>query len=427
MRHNTKRALAAAALLLVSFHPCSPWNPRSASAAPPAEADEQPALVDYEVKLETVLKHDDGHFLWFHPRVAAIPGLGHAGSPAIVMTLQRHLHVSDHYSRLYVMRTDDLGAAWAGPDGPDELDWRPESDAVTIAVADVTPGWHAPTGKYLAIGAQVRYSLQGEQLEDQPRSHQTAYAVLDPQTGRWSGWKMLRMPDDDKFNFCRNACAQWLVEPDGSLLLPLYFGHSAAEPSSVTVARCAFDGNELTYVEHGNEMATTEPRGLYEPSLVRFRERYFLTIRNDQRGYVTASNDGLEYQPIRAWTFDDGTELGSYNTQQHWLAHSDGLFLAYTRRGANNDHVFRHRAPLFMAQVDPQRLSVIRSSERILVPERGATLGNFGAAAINERESWVTVAEGVWNDQIRQRGAQGAVFVARVIWSRPNRTFSLRD
>jgi uncharacterized cupin superfamily protein len=31
-----------------------------------------------------------------------------------------------------------------------------------------------------------------------------------------------------------------------------------------------------------------------------------------------------------------------------------------------------------MAQVDPTRLRVIRKTERVLVPERGARLGNFG-------------------------------------------------
>src|ERR1700749_2048102 len=30
--------------------------------------------VDFTVKLETVMKHNDGDFLWFHPRAAAIPG-----------------------------------------------------------------------------------------------------------------------------------------------------------------------------------------------------------------------------------------------------------------------------------------------------------------------------------------------------------------
>jgi len=80
----------------------------------------------------------------------------------------------------------------------------------------------------------------------------------------------------------------------------------------------------------------------------------------------------------------------------------------------------RHRAPLFIAQVDPERLVVLRDTERVLIPERGATLGNFGAAAVSERESWVTVSEGVWGDDARRRGATGATFVARIIWNRPN-------
>src|SRR6185436_12067028 len=103
-------------------------------------------------------------------------------------------------------------------------------------------------------------------------------------------------------------------------------------------------------------------------------DRFYLTLRNDQRAYVTTSRDGLHFDAIRPWTFDDGSDLGSYNTQQHWLAHSDGLFLVYTRRGANNDHIIRSRAPLFIARVDPEKLCVIRSSERILIPERGGEM-----------------------------------------------------
>ena len=34
-----------------------------------------------------------------------------------------------------------------------------------------------------------------------------------------------------------------------------------------------------------------------------------------------------------------------------------------------------------------------------------------------DRESWVTVAEGVRNDEASRRGAKGAVFVARIIWN----------
>lgn len=375
----------------------------------------------FRVELQEVVSHDDGKFLWFHPRVAPLPGYGAAGGVGALMTLQKHLHVSDFYSGIYVMRSDDLGRTWSGPEERSELAWTSEPGGIHVAVADVTPGWHAPTGKVLAIGAQVRYSPQGHQLEDQPRSHQTAYAIFDPETDAWSRWHLLAMPDDAKFNFARSACAQWLVEPDGSVLLPFYFGPNASDPFSVTVVRCAFDGTELKYQEHGDEIELAEVRGLVEPSLARFNGRYYLTLRNDLRGYVTAGDDGLHFDEIVPWRFDDGSELGSYNTQQHWLTHSDGLFLAYTRRGANNDHVMRHRAPLFLAQVDPALLSVVRATEQVLVPERGATLGNFGAEAIDSHQSWVTVGEGVWNDDIRRRGAKGTVFLARILWSIPNR------
>ncbi|HVW36759.1 MAG TPA: GDSL-type esterase/lipase family protein, partial [Pirellulales bacterium] len=188
---------------------------------------------------------------------------------------------------------------------------------------------------------------------------------------------------------------------------------------ATTVVRCSIDGETLEYVEHGDVLSLDVARGLYEPSLVRCGGVYYLTIRNDERGFVTCGADGLHYRPVKPWLFDDGQELGSYNTQQHWLAHGDALFLAYTRRGAHNDHIPRHRAPLFLAQVDRERLEVLRDTEQMLMPERGAMLGNFGAAPIDERESWVTDSEGVFSDDARRRGAKGATFVARVIWDEP--------
>ena len=151
-----------------------------------------------------------------------------------------------------------------------------------------------------------------------------------------------------------------------------------------------------------------------------------MTIRNDIKGYVTTSTDGLNFDHIKPWTFDDGQELGSYNTQQHWLAHSDGLFLIYTRRGANNDMIMRHRAPLFMAQVDPEKLHVIRKTEKVIVPNRGAQLGNFGANMVNEKESWVTVSEGIFGNEKQRRkkeamGADGSTFLIRILWDKSNK------
>lgn len=370
----------------------------------------------FNVKLDVVRQELSPSFCWFHPRVAAIPGAGHNGLPAVVMTLQKHLHISDYYSGLWTMRTDDLGTTWTGPTEIPELAWVRESDGVTLAVADVTPGWDPRTGKLIAIGCSVRYGKDGKQLSDVPRFSQTAYAIHDLQTGRWSKWQILNLPADEKFSMARNGCSQWLVQPDGTLLVPIYFANAAGVPTSVTVLRCAFDGQQLTYLKHGDAISLKVVRGLCEPSIIAFAGSYYLTIRNDVKGYVTVSDDGLHYRPIQPWIFDDGMELGSYNTQQHWLAHDNGLYLSYTRRGANNDHVFRNRAPIFLAQVDPQKLCVIRSTEKPIIPERGAMLGNFGAAAITANESWVTDAEYMPTGKPDPRGANGSIFAARILW-----------
>jgi lysophospholipase L1-like esterase len=174
-------------------------------------------------------------------------------------------------------------------------------------------------------------------------------------------------------------------------------------------------------VRVGSRLQLPIKRGFGEPSLAQFGGKYFLTLRNDLRAYVATSADGLEFGEAQPWRFDDGEELGSYNTQAHWITHREGLHLVYTRRGAANDHIMRHRAPLFMARVDPIALRVVRASERIVVPERGAELGNFGANAVTESEAWVTVSEGLFMKDSRSRGADGSTFVARIRWSRPDR------
>ena len=375
------------------------------------------SLAPCTIEVETILRHDDGEWLWFHPRAAAIPGLGKDGRPAIILTLQKHLQKSDFYSGLHVMRSDDLGATWSTPDPRPELAWQDEGNGVTIAVCDVTPGWHAPTGKLLAVGIKVRYK-DGVQLLDKPRSHDAAYTVYDPRADTWTPWRMIDTPErDGKFFLVSPGCVQWLAKDGGDLLVPMYFRGPEDSPFAVTVLRCGFDGTTISYIEHGDELSLPVERGLVEPSLALFKGKYYLTLRNDVKGYVSTSTDGLHFEPIRPWTFDDGEDLGSYNTQQHWLTHGDELYLVYTRRGANNDHVFRHRAPLFMGRVDPERLCVLRDSERVLIPERGATLGNSGACAVTPTESWVTVSEGIWNDDARKRGAQGDTYIARIRWA----------
>jgi hypothetical protein len=106
------------------------------------------------------------------------------------------------------------------------------------------------------------------------------------------------------------------------------------------------------------------------------------------------------------------------------VIHSDGLFLSYTRRGADNDNVIRHRAPLFLAQVDPQKLVILRATERVLVPNKGAQLGNFAVVDVNDRESWVTTSEGMSPGHPEKFGSNGRVYAARLIWEKPNRAWN---
>ncbi len=374
----------------------------------------------YQIDLQTHLTHDDGKFLWFHPRVAVVPG----EAPLVVFTLQRHLQQSDYYSGLYAMYSRDGGATWTEPVLPAELDWQHEAPDIVEAVCDVTPGWHAPSKKVIAIGVKVRYR-DGVQLLDQPQSHAAAYAVFDPATMRWSAWRIIDLPEPSgKFFLTTPGCVQWLVEPDGTLLVPVYFAEKDRVPFRATVLQCAFDGETLRYTGHGDELSLNVERGLVEPSLTKFRDTYYLTLRNDVKGYVTTSTDSQHFAPIRPWAFDDGAELGSYNTQQHWVTHSGGLFLAYTRRGANNDHIPRNRAPLFIAQVNPETLQVMRSTEKVLIPEKGAMLGNFGVCNVSRDETWVTDSEYATNDEARARGATGATYIARIRWERPNELVS---
>jgi hypothetical protein len=350
-----------------------------------------PAPVDYIIQLDVIRSGYDGVHCWVHPRAGIVPHPA-GGPPAVVLTLQQlWLKGSDVFGPLNEMRTDDLGRTWSGPiEHATSLGLRPEPGGVTVGACDFWPKWHAASGRLLGIGHTVRYKNNAV-IAERPR--ETQYAIYDPAARTWTPWRPLPMPAGDRFYNAGAGCAQRVDLPDGDILLPFYFKAPKQSDYHTAVARCSFDGTTLTVRAIGGELGIKGGRGLYEPSLATVGGRFFLTLRNDTAAYVASSRDGLNFDAPRKWTWDDGTDLGSYNTQAHWVTHRDALFLVYTRRGAGNDHVARHRAPLFIAQVDPDKLTVLRATERILVPERGARLGNFGVTEISENETWVTVAE----------------------------------
>ena len=388
----------------------------------------------YRLNRDTPTRLFDGKRCWSHPRAGIFPGFGRNELPRVLLTMNTlDVSGSDVFKGVLGMRTDDLGGFWTEPRELAALAPRYETidgQERPVAVSDFWPRWHAATKTLLGTGHTVVYTPDWKVAHPRPRH--TAYSVYDAKTDEWSTWRKLKMLDTGKFSDAGAACVQRCDETDGSILLPIFF-RPPGRNSVVTVTRCKYDGQTLLFHEQGSELSLDDQtRGLHEPSLTRFNDQYCLTLRNDKQGFVTQSKDGLHYEPIRPWKFDDDTDLGNYNTQQHWVTHSDGLFLVYTRRGANNDHVFRHRAPLFMAQVDPQRLCVLRKTERILVPERGARLGNFGVTDVSPDETWVTVAEWMqtWGpDHIlpidNPYGSDGSVWVARIHWKQRNKLFAV--
>jgi hypothetical protein len=73
----------------------------------------------------------------------------------------------------------------------------------------------------------------------------------------------------------------------------------------------------------------------------------------------------------------------------------------------------RNRAPLFLAEVDPEKLVVRRATERVLFPEENADIGaGFGVVEVSPLESWVITSE------IPTKGSRdyGRMLMARIIW-----------
>lgn len=395
--------------------------------------------LDYSIERTVMRSGFDGKTCWVHARAGIIPTAEAQPleSPQVVLTTQKLLlSGSDVFYRLHQSSTQDAGRTWA-PLTPIDSFARQKilnsagKETVTGAsiaphllqvgdqttVCDFSPQWHVASQRLLGIGQSVWYR-DNRVLHTRPRG--IAYAVYDAQRNRWSSWKTASLPKREEFQSAGAGSAQRLDLLGGDTLVPFYFKKPTENQYSVAVGRFRFDGYSLEYIEHGNTLTIPIKRGLYEPSITCFGEKYFLTLRNDDHAYVCKSNDGLHFSAPEKWKFDDGTDLGSYNTQQHWITHSGGLYLAYTRKGANNDHVFRHRAPLFLAQVDPQSLRILRNTERILVPERGARLGNFGVTDVSPNETWITVAEWMQPKGVEAHGSDNSIHVVKLIWNQPN-------
>lgn len=360
---------------------------------------------------------------WFHPRACMVPD--EDGKPVVFMTLQE-IGGSDYFGPVNWITSNDLGKTWSTPQPIPALGREPveeRDDGLTAGVCDVVPEYHAPTKSLLTVGHVVFYKgdyfARNEQLARYP-----VYATRD-QKGHWSDRKILEWDDPRGTYIYSNNCGQRVVTKDGDIQMAFTFGANEKN-RMVAGVRASFDGQTLVVKNVSEPLENNVGRGLLEPSVTRFNNEYWMTIRaEDGRGYVSRSGDGLNWKPKQAWAWEDGQPLDMSTTQQHWLTHSDGLFLVYTRKDTSNSNVTRWRAPLWVAQVNHKSGRLIKSTEKIVLPlvgdgvgnaDKVALMGNFHVTNVSPDESWVTVGEWIPKDKNR-----GDLLVARIRWSIPNR------
>lgn len=400
-------------------------------SAPEATANDPPtASISAETPLitsiskETLWQNRDGESqTWFHPRACMMPDS--TGRPMAMMTLQA-IGGSDYFGQVHWSKSTDLGKTWSEPEpiaafGRDSVPGR--EDDLKAAVCDVVPQYDPVSNSLLAMGHVVFYKgdyfARKEQLSRYP-----IYATRN-QDGDWSQRKILKWDDPRTSNIYSNGCGQRVVLPDGDVAMSFTFGPEEVN-RMVSGVRASFDGELLKVKEVGPAIHNDKGRGLLEPSVTEFDGKFWITMRaEDNLGYVSISDDGINYDDKQAWTWDDGTPLDMSTTQQHWLTHSDGLFLVYTRKDDSNENVMRWRSPLWVAQVDTDRRCLIKSTEQAVLPLVGdgikdadqvALMGNFHVTHASPDESWVTVGEWLPKD-----GYRGDVLLARIHWSKPNR------
>lgn len=389
-----------------------------AAAASSGRAAGPSDLVE-SIEAVTLIRHEDYGKAWFHPRACAIPGK----SSKLLMTIQQ-ITGSDVFHHVNWMESSDGGRTWSKPQPIPGMGRKDLGGGLEEGVCDTVPEYHARTRCVLAMAHNVYY--RNNVLTMPWEKRWPVYAVRKPD-GEWLPPKKLEWNDPDATGMYSSNCSQRVTLEDGTLIVPITYGPLGRPDHGVCSLRCRFDGEQLTVMERGNELRLPVKRGLLEPSVVRRQKgQFWMTIRaEDNRGYVTTSRDGLHWDAIQPWTWEDGTPLDMSTTQQHWVLHSESLHLAYTRKAPGNEKVMRWRTPLWLARVDERKKALIRETEHVIFPQRGTggekgldawLSGNFHPAMLNQQESIVT------DGQINAaRGYEGDVLLARIRWKKPNR------
>lgn len=321
--------------------------------------------------------------------------------------------VNDHY----VAKSTDGGKSFCTPEVLERLETR--KDGVRTIFSGCSEFYSKFHKRWFSIGLKTSYADDKEPICVGGISVCTPHYIFrNTQSGHYEGeLRSIPMPFS-----CTSVVphGQVIEYENGEFLLSFYVVLEGEIKASGLTVRYRYENDALTIVGAGTPIAApSSKRGVCEPSVASLFGRYYATLRTDEQGLLAVSEDGFHFSEPMPWRWDDGSILENYNTMQRWIRHRDGLFLAYTRRGAHNDHVFRHRAPLFMARFDEEKLCLIKDTEVILVPELGARLGNFCVTEMAEDEIWLSTAEWMqtWGNKVgvcEKYGSDNSLWIAKI-------------
>ena len=359
------------------------------------------------IENEVILNGRENNQCWLDAAAAVVPPDGPGQTPGVIVESMQ-LVGNDIGPRHYLW-TKDLGKTWLPPFESLRVSKNRLEDDV-FEMPWLRPFYHRSTRALMAFGhtccvvddrpvADNRFKCERLVHEMQHQSN-TGYTVWRDEWQDFEAWETVTLPE----GWPRVALypVQTHELPDGSIICPFHVCLQDRFHKAGTV-RLTFDGRHLSYAEIGNLLGDESMSGgLCEPSIVEFSGRCLLTLRSeygvpennhDGKMYHAVSDDGLHWNEVEPWRWDDGSVVETEQTQQHWLKHGDTLFLTYTRKSERSNGVFRSRAPLWIARVNPDGLTLIRDTEQVLAPENGARMSNWCVANVTDDQAWVIVDE----------------------------------
>ena len=339
---------------------------------------------------------------YFHPSVAVMP------DGRWIMTAQV-IKGSDFYGEPVYAFSSDQGKSWSPAKVIESCRSRDLGGGWVENVADPRPFVFGDHKEVFVFGCTSIYSAKGNIChQDKPTDMEmpkvrAVCAILHPD-GTWSRQELKLPIETDDW---RTTCIQCALVADDEVILPFHFkvgtcmfGGRESLRAGVATARYRIVNGRLQFIAMGNILELNEGRGLLEPSLLKLPDNrgIAMTVRAENgKAYCQVSPDGLNWNLIQPWRWDNGEELATETTQQHWVCCGKKVYLVYTRKDESNKNIFRSRAPLYITEADPENATLIRAAEKIVFPitvhkESIGLFGNFHAVQLDEKRTLISDA-----------------------------------